>query len=240
MPKVISKEDLINLYINKKLSLRQTALSLKTNIRTIIKFLIMYGLEVRKPKESPNLIGQKFGKLIVLNKSDINKSKKHKFVCYWNCKCECGIEKIIPTSSLIYNLTKSCGCLRRKRLYKGYKNLSGCYWSRVIRGAKSRNLTVEITIKDAWNLFKKQKQKCALTGLDINLVKDLTKNRIHNTASLDRIDSNKGYVKNNIRWVHKDVNMLKNNYSDEDFIKICILVVKYHNDIKNQLDLVGI
>jgi hypothetical protein len=46
------------------------------------------------------------------------------------------------------------------------------------------------------------------------------------TASLDRIDSNKGYTKDNVVWVHKNVNAFKNCLSHKDFIKICHLVSK--------------
>jgi hypothetical protein len=55
-----------------------------------------------------------------------------------------------------------------------------------------------------------------LTGWKIDI---LYKN---STASLDRIDSKKGYTTDNIRWVHTMVNMCKNKYREEDFIKMCI------------------
>lgn len=45
------------------------------------------------------------------------------------------------------------------------------------------------------------------------------------TASLDRIDSSKGYIKGNIQWVHKDINKMKNNYNQAYFINLCALVV---------------
>jgi myo-inositol catabolism protein IolC len=43
-------------------------------------------------------------------------------------------------------------------------------------------------------------------------------------ASLDRIDSNKGYIKGNIRYISVSVNWLKNNLDDNhlrEFIQIC-------------------
>ena len=42
-----------------------------------------------------------------------------------------------------------------------------------------------------------------------------------NTASLDRIDSSKGYVEGNVQWVHKMINMSKQQYSQEEFIDMC-------------------
>lgn len=39
-------------------------------------------------------------------------------------------------------------------------------------------------------------------------------------ASLDRIDSNKGYVKGNLRWVDKHVNKMRLNWTDEEFLSL--------------------
>lgn len=60
--------------------------------------------------------------------------------------------------------------------------------------------------------------KCSLTGWDISMgYKD-------HTASLDRIDSTKGYEAGNIQWVHTMVNMCKNKYAQPEFISMCIAV----------------
>lgn len=37
---------------------------------------------------------------------------------WWLCKCDCGKEKLIRSSSLKCGLTKSCGCTRHKREYR--------------------------------------------------------------------------------------------------------------------------
>jgi hypothetical protein len=41
------------------------------------------------------------------------------------------------------------------------------------------------------------------------------------TASLDRIDSSNGYEVGNIQWVHVMVNMCKNKYAQDVFVKMC-------------------
>jgi len=62
--------------------------------------------------------------------------------------------------------------------------------------------------------------KCALSGLPITLGK--TQHDIHmQSASLDRIDSSKGYELGNIQWVDKRIQKMKNNLSDDDFISLC-------------------
>lgn len=53
------------------------------------------------------LVGQKFGKLLVVKETNIRKNRS---VCYL-CKCDCGNYKIVNSSNLKRGSTKSCGCL---------------------------------------------------------------------------------------------------------------------------------
>lgn len=55
-----------------------------------------------------NLVGQKFGKLTVVEL--LEKSNKFNRRMY-KCKCDCGNEVIVPSSSLTTYHTLSCGCL---------------------------------------------------------------------------------------------------------------------------------
>lgn len=59
-----------------------------------------------------NLIGQRFGKLIVLNRAENYISPSGQTQVQYECQCDCGNKKIITASSLQQGLTKSCGCLR--------------------------------------------------------------------------------------------------------------------------------
>jgi hypothetical protein len=44
------------------------------------------------------------------------------------------------------------------------------------------------------------------------------------TASLDRINNKLGYVKGNVHWVHKDINLMKQCFDLDHFVKMCELV----------------
>ena len=46
-------------------------------------------------------------------------------------------------------------------------------------------------------------------------------------ASIDRIDSSKGYTKDNIQIVTKTINLAKRSLSDDDFIQMCLEVSEY-------------
>lgn len=114
--------------------------------------------------------------------------------------------------------------LRRKNKWKGHEELSGTKWSSYQKGAEARGLAFDVTIEYAWELFLKQERKCALTGVPINFDMDLDFLRRYGhqngTASLDRIDSTKGYTPDNIQWVHKDVNKMKMDLQEEDFFRL--------------------
>jgi len=56
-----------------------------------------------------NLTGKKFGRLTVLHYVRINHH------IWWECKCECGTQKLIVGHSLRGGVTRSCGCLNREK-----------------------------------------------------------------------------------------------------------------------------
>ena len=45
------------------------------------------------------------------------------------------------------------------------------------------------------------------------------------TASIDRIDSSKGYERGNVQFVHKDINAMKWNLSLAKFMEYCKLIL---------------
>ncbi len=47
------------------------------------------------------------------------------------------------------------------------------------------------------------------------------------TASLDRINSNFGYIEGNVQWIHKLLNNTKNKMHNEDFINWCIKIADF-------------
>lgn len=126
----------------------------------------------------------------------------------------------------------------RIKQWKGCGEISGEYWAGIKKGASGtrgrKKIDFDITIEYAWNLFLKQDRKCALSDLAL-IIPFRNKNRaISGNASLDRIDSSKGYIENNVQWVHKDINMMKRIYNQDYFISMCELVVK-KNKLKNEI-----
>lgn len=151
---------------------------------------------------------------------------------YITVKCICGsdIEERMLVKTAINKKSIGCRDCSRGQGYKGYEGISGEYWSLLKHGAQKRNIEFKITKEEAWELFLKQNKKCKLSNIQIHFQKDSSRtNRKRNfsrTASLDRIDSTKGYVIDNIQWLHKDVNMMKNKFSQEYFIDTCKKICK--------------
>lgn len=63
-----------------------------------------------------DMLGMKFGKLLVIEKIDERKySGKNNTPCIqWRCKCDCGRETIVTGKCLRNGSTKSCGCLNKE------------------------------------------------------------------------------------------------------------------------------
>ena len=113
---------------------------------------------------------------------------------------------------------KSCSNKKTDNCHRGfYKDIRLSWFNKFQTGAELRNISFTITIEYLWEVFKEQDYQCALTGWPIGWA-DVGSNH---TASIDRIDSDKGYVVGNVQLVHKDVNMAKQQYSQDYFIEIC-------------------
>lgn len=80
-----------------------------------------------------DLVGKRFGKLVVLEK--IEKGKDGKFK--WLCVCDCGNNCKVDGSSLRRGQTKSCGCIRKA----SYKNLIGRKFGRIYITSPSEKKT---------------------------------------------------------------------------------------------------
>lgn len=176
-----------------------------------------------------DLTGKTFGELSVVSISEVSRNGHYRY----HVKCSCGVEKTVLGTHLLSGKTKSCGHLRyeRKRNWKGSGSVSKTYFTSLKRGAdggKGRKpMTFNVGIEYIADLLdNKQLGLCALSQLPIS-IKD-------KTASLDRIDSSKGYEEGNVQWLHKDINMMKRHYSTDYFLYLC---KKVSGDVCEVVDL---
>ena len=179
-----------------------------------------------------DITGQKF-KMLTAVKFVETRCVKNKYITYWLFNCECGKEIIKISRDVVSGKAGSCGCYLKRTgnknfSWKGKGEISSRLWSRIKNGAKKREFSFNITIDYAWELFLKQNRECALSGLPLRFGNH--SNDKNSNASLDRIDNLKGYEMDNIQWIHKDINFMKQDYSEPYFIDICKKISDYNSE----------
>jgi len=177
-----------------------------------------------KPEE---LIGKKFGKLLVLSRSISKKiTSKHEKIFY-KCLCDCGKITVIPSGNLKSGTWKSCGCLRsyldrtkpaKNKLFNRYK-----------RNAKERGIKFNLGFDDFIHLTQLSCFYCGKKPSQFYKYYNVTEKFIYN--GVDRLNSSGIYEKNNVVPCCKECNYLKWSRDKEEFIewlKKCLLI---HNKL---------
>lgn len=224
--KVIDKSTLENLYLKHRLGSKLISDKLKISRGCVRYWLKEYKIPLRKKARQMELTGHKFFLLTAIRPLSKRKNKQR----LWECRCDCGNTCYVLAYELNKGHRKSCGCLHKlcgsnSPLWRGYGELSQKHFNGIKLSAKFRKLDFSITIEYLWNLFLKQNKKCALSGIELQFKKN---HKNMTTASLDRIDSSKGYIEGNVQWVHKDVNLMKQKFGQQLFLFYCETIAKYH------------
>lgn len=191
-----------------------------------------------------DLIGKKFKKLKVLEQLK-EKTKSNKIL--YRCICDCGNEHIVSGDLLRSGKTKSCGCLKILYLPKTFNYnrkeqiLIHLYNSTIKRRSKNRGWNNYI---DFFNFKKLVLSNCHYCNSEpFSKISDRKKNKNKILRSdefvyvngIDRINSDLGYVLENVVPCCKYCNIAKNIMSDNEF-KIWIEKI-YEHYIKNNLNI---
>lgn len=154
-------------------------------------------------------------------------------VTFANFLCHCGKEFTCRFSELVNGRIKSCGCKSKCYGWKDRKKQHGDDYpyyivhSRCHKTARAREIPFEITICDIKNVYQNQSGKCYYSGQSLalpNSFVEMGSSEIE--ISVDRIDSNVGYVCTNIVLTTGTINYMKVTLPQEKFINYCSLVAQ--------------
>ena len=171
-----------------------------------------------------DLTGNKFDNLLVL-KSAGRIVTAGQSIGLWIVKCDCGKVLTVRRSNLIRKhgaKTKSCGCL--KGLYnrthglslKGKLTPEYAMWKSAKHRAKVKGLPFSIKPSDI-----KIPEFCPVFGTRIEIGRCKIKGKTRaNAASLDRIISELGYIKGNVRVISYRANTMKSDASLEEIKRL--------------------
>lgn len=177
--------------------------------------------------------GEEYGDFKIISKAETLRNPGGSYVARWEVECiHCGFVKVSAFKNLNGKNNPTCKCMLRKKLSdtakknqrKGTKNIPGAYFYSLKSTAERRNIEFDITIEFLQYLLEEQEFKCKLSNEDISMSPDNSRHlngKCLDTASVDRIDSSKGYIPSNVQWVHKDVNFMKMNLKESRFIDLC-------------------
>jgi transposase len=218
-------EDILNkLYVDDNLSIRQISNKLSLSERYISDSLKQFNIARKRSIKTSlkiDLTNKTIGRLTVISLHSIINNQN-----IWLCKCVCGNEIKVEARSLLdkNRMIKSCGCARANN--SDWKIIPPYQWSHIVNGAIKRGFTISISMEYGENLFLQQNKKCALSGVELFFGRSRDKSQT--TASLDRIDSNYGYIEGNVQWIHKILNIAKHTTTNAEYINWCKLVAGHN------------
>ena len=153
-----------------------------------------------------DLTGKTFSRLLVVGQAGRNSKQK----ILWRCKCECGQEVTVIGENLKNGVTHSCGCLKREWMDNfgqrnkthgqaafdsGKRTSTYRVWMHMRDRCRNTNNKDYrhyggrgITVCDEWGSFER-------FYIDVGDKPE--------DMSIDRIDNEKGYYKENCRWATK-------------------------------------
>ncbi len=193
-----------------------------------------------KNKPAQNLIGKTFGRLTVTEFMGFKVFWKDRRESYWKVKCVCGQEKILRIGCL--KRTKSCGCLLdefrknilpEKTAQRNTKPLGEaakhCCYKGYVNRSQNKKIDFEFTKEEFLELTQKQCYYCGRlprTTIKTNIGKR-KRNGSFTYNGLDRIDSSKGYTKNNTVTCCEICNKAKRDMSQELFLEWINDLIQY-------------
>jgi len=179
-----------------------------------------------------NLIGQRFGKLLVTKFIDtytrpMGKGK----MSYWLCLCDCGNEHAVCIEDLRRGHTSSCGCARRKYNEPAAMDMYGYHKHRAKRAHRAFTLTVD----EFRSLTSQSCHYCGTPPSNVYTSRHWGEKFVY--SGIDRVNSDGGYTLDNCVSCCEICNKAKNALTIEQFNSWIYQLAVHQNLISKSRDI---
>jgi hypothetical protein len=147
-----------------------------------------------------DLLGQRFGRLVVLEPAGVSKNRTQ----LWLCRCDCGTSTTVNSYSLRSGASRSCGCLKLELFRAQVTKHGQCpkgNWTPLYRSwCSMKNRCLNPRATDFKNYGGRG------IGIAPEWLNDFTRfaqdmgEPLFPRATLDRIDNDGDYRPGNVRW----------------------------------------
>lgn len=177
-----------------------------------------YSAEKARRSRVQDVVGRRFGRLVVLDRAGVTKNR----TATWRCLCECGAEKVVAGHLLRRGTTRSCGCLARENAVRTARaNVIADPWLReahyVRAGANYRGLPFALTAENVMAFLTAPCHYCGQAPIGSPRAPTLRAQNVR-IGGIDRKDSGLGYTLENCVSCCGPCNQEKMDRPYDDFI----------------------